>query len=296
MSSHKTQLRLTALESREVLTSTNLFDAGFYLARNPDVAAAVRSGQMTAEQHFRRSGDAEHRSGNPLFDPQTYLDDNPDIRTAVQAGRITAQRHFELYGQFANRVSTHAFSPHDYLDDNPDVRTAVQNRSTTAFEHFLRSGQFEDRLPYHGFDRSTYLDDNPDVRLAVQAGRISAVAHYELYGRHAGRQVAAATTVTTQPGQATTFTGVSQNHSDRKFFTFTPPTSGTLQVVVQTSNGVFAALEIERAATSVDVFETNPNNGINSGSVAVTGGVSYLLRVRAPNDSPAAFTVRLTLN
>lgn len=185
---------------------------------------------------------------------------------------------------------------HDYLDDNPDIRHEVEQHHLTAFEHFLHFGQFEDRLPFHGFDRSEYLDDNPDVRDAVEHGRISAVAHYELYGRHEGRHLATSTPVTTTPGQTTTFSGTSQNHDDKKFFSFTPPQSGTLQVVVESSNGVFAQVEIEVAQTSANVFETDPNNGINSGSFQVTGGTNYLLRVRAPSNSTAAFTVKLTLS
>ncbi|MFL5331523.1 MAG: hypothetical protein ACJ8C4_21750 [Gemmataceae bacterium] len=106
----KTRWQLSVLENREVLSTTNLFDANFYLAHNPDVAAAVSQGRMTAEDHFRHWGDAERRSGNPLFDPQTYLDDNPDVRDAVEHGRITAMRHFELAGQFENRRASDDFS------------------------------------------------------------------------------------------------------------------------------------------------------------------------------------------
>ena len=213
----------------------------------------------------------------------------------MQIGRITAQRHFELYGQFENRNPSRDFSARNYLDDNPDVSNVVNAGRMSAFEHFLNYGEFEDRLPFHGFDRSQYLSDNPDVAAAVQAGAIKAVAHYERYGRHEGRHLATSTMVTVPAGQAVTFSGTSANHSDKKFFNFTPPTSGLLHVEVLTTNGVFAALEIERAQTSVNVFETNPNNGVNTGNVNVIGGVTYLLRVRAPQDSPAAFTVRLTL-
>lgn len=291
----RTHLRLDALERREVLTTTSFFDASWYLAHNPDVAAAVSQGRMTAEDHFRKWGDAERRSANPLFDPKTYLDDNPDVRAAVQAGTMTPQRHFERFGQFENRNPSHDFSAHDYLDDNPDVRNAVNAGRITAFEHFLRYGEFEDRLPFHGFDRSTYLDDNPDVRAAVQAGTITAVAHYERAGRHEGRHLPTSTPVTLQTGQVMSFSGVSLNHDDKKFFNFTPPTSGQLQVQVLSTNGVFAQVEIENAVTSVDVLQTNPNNGTNSGSVNVTAGTPYLLRVRAPQTSAAEFTVRLTL-
>ena len=80
-------------------------------------------------------------------------------------------------------------------------------------------------------------------------------------------------------GQTTTITGVSQNHDDRKFYSFTAPQAGTLHVVVETSNGVFAQAEVENARTSVNVLETDPNDGINSASGAVLGGGQYILRL-----------------
>ncbi len=291
-----THLSLTPLEGRDVPSTTNLFDATWYLAHNPDVAAAVQRGQMTAEDHFRRFGDAERRAGNPLFDVRTYLDDNPDVRDAVQRGVLTAFRHFELHGQFEGRNPSHAFNTRDYLDDNPDVRAAVQAGQMTAFEHFLRHGEFEDRLPFHGFDRSAYLDDNPDVRDAVQRGLITAVAHYEIFGQHEGRRLASATGITLTAGQETAITGTSQSHDDKKLFSFTPPRTGTLRVVVETTNNVPADVEIEDARTSGKILEVQPKDGVNSGSAAVTGGVPYLLRVRAADKSPSSFVVRLTLS
>lgn len=296
MASQRTRLSLTSLESREVLTTTNLFNPSFYLSRNPDVAAAVRAGQIGAEDHFRIAGDREGRSGNAIFEARDYLAANPDVAAAVQAGRISAFRHFELAGQFEDRTPSRFFSPHDYLDDNPDVAAVVRIGQLSAVEHFLVAGQREDRLPFRGFSRSDYLDDNPDVRAAVQAGQVTAVFHFENFGRFENRRVTAATPINPTPGQALTFSGVSQNHDDRKFFTFTAPQTGTMQLVVTTSNGIFAQAEVEIAQSSVDVFETEPNDGINSGSFPVLSGRTYLLRLRAPQISPAQFTVRLTLN
>jgi len=294
MTTQTARLGLTPLESRDVLTATNLFNPSFYLTHNPDVAAAVRAGRIAPEDHFRIAGDREGRSGNALFESRDYLAANPDVAAAVQAGRMTAFRHFELAGQFEDRNPNRFFSPHDYLDDNPDVAAAVRSGRLTAFEHFLVAGQLEDRLPFHGFSRRDYLDDNPDVRAAVQAGQTTAVFHFQNFGRFENRRIATAATITTAPGQPTSFSGVSQNHDDRKFYTFTPPQSGALRLAVSTTNGVFAQAEVEIAQTSVDVFETEPNDGINSGTFAVVAGRTYLLRVRAPHDSPAHFTVRLS--
>lgn len=296
MATVRTRLRVTSLESREVMSTTNLFDAGAYLARNPDVADAVRRGAFnSAEQHFRLAGDREGRAGNSLFDTRVYLDDNPDVRDAVERGQMTAFRHFELAGQFEGRNPSRAFRAADYLASYGDVSNAVRAGQFSAFEHFLRHGQFEDRLPFAGFDRSTYLDDNPDVRTAVQSGQMTAVFHYENFGRFENRRLATATAITVTPGQATVLTGTSLNHDDRKFFRFTPSRSGTLRVVVESSNGVFAQVEVENAITSANVLETDPNDGVNTATGPVTGSTPYLLRVRAPRNAAAQFTVRVTL-
>jgi hypothetical protein len=290
------RLGVTTLEGRDVPSTTNLFDARFYLAHNPDVAAYVSTGAMTAEQHFRIHGDKEHRSGNPIFDDAQYLADYPDVRAAVQQGIITPFRHFELHGQFESRNPSHSFNVRNYLDDNPDVKAFVATGAESTMEHFWRHGQFEDRLPFHGFDRTAYLDDNPDVRDAVEHGVMTAVQHYENFGRFENRQLRTSTPITLTAGQTTTITGISQNHDDRKFYSFTAPQAGTLRVVVESSNGVFAKAEVENARTSVDILETDPNDGINSASGSVLGGGQYILRLRAPANAAAQFTVRLTLS
>jgi hypothetical protein len=292
---NRARLGITALEGRDVPSTTNLFDANFYLARNPDVAAAVQRGVFTAEQHFRIHGDAEGRSGNALFDSATYVADNADVRDAVEHGVFTPFRHFELHGQFEVRDPSRVFHGRDYLDDNPDVAAFVRTGAESTFEHFWRHGQFEDRLPFHGFDRTSYLDDNPDVRDAVQRHVVTAVQHFENFGRFEHRTLRTSTAITLQPGQTTTITGVSQNHDDRKFYSFTAPRSGTLNVVVESPNGVFAQAEVENARTSVDILETDPNDGINSASGAVQAGVPYILRMRATSNSAAQFVVRITL-
>ena len=88
--------------------------------------------------------------------------------------------------------------------------------------------------------------------------------------------------------------GTSANHDDKDFFAFRASSSGTVSVVVTSPNGTFAQVEIENAG-SVDVFETEPNDGINSGSFAVTAGMTYFVRLRATGNSAAQYQVDFTL-
>src|SRR5688572_2422249 len=98
----RTRSRLTVgvLEPRDVpaVPGTNLFDAAFYLRANPDVAAAVRAGEITAEGHFGDLGGAEGRDPSIHFDTSLYVGNNPDVFAAVRAGETTAFQHFLNFG------------------------------------------------------------------------------------------------------------------------------------------------------------------------------------------------------
>lgn len=63
--------------AREVAGS-RFFDEGYYLARNPDVAAT----EMAPVIHFLRHGAGEMRDPSPLFHMSRYLEANPDVAEA----------------------------------------------------------------------------------------------------------------------------------------------------------------------------------------------------------------------
>jgi hypothetical protein len=58
--------------------ASQFFEAGWYLARYPDVAAAG----LDPLTHFLRFGIAEGRDPGPLFDTKWYLANNPDVAVA----------------------------------------------------------------------------------------------------------------------------------------------------------------------------------------------------------------------
>ena len=285
---------LNALEAREVPASglDDVFNAARYLQQNPDVAAA----RVNPEDHFRQFGQREGRNPGGLFDTRAYLDDNPDVRDAVERGQTTAVGHFLANGQFEGRNPSHLFDTAAYLAANPDVAAAVRAGTTTAFQHFVEFGQFEDRSPSRAFDPRVYLDDNPDVRDAVERGLIrSGTEHFVEFGRFEGREKAITPIGSIPAGQtSTTFTGTSANHDDKKYFSFSVASTRPVRVDLVRVSGDFAKLEIEKQATSVNVLELEPQNGVSSGTVTLTGGTNYLLRVRASNDATAQFRVVVT--
>ena len=95
--------------------------------------------------------------------------------------------------------------------------------------------------------------------------------------------------------RAVQLVGTSQDKDDEDFFTFTPTSSGGLSVHVLTTNDNVPALEVEDV-TGQEVFETEPNNGVNTGTFQLSAGTTYFLRLRSKTDDAAAYVVELNLH
>lgn len=117
-------------------------DIPFYLAANPDVAAAVEAGLLTAGEHFQRFGAAEGRDPNPLFDTDGYLAANPDVAAAVTAGLTDAWTHYFTHGWGEGRDPSARFDSSFYMARYPDVAGA----GVDPMSHFLAFGAEEGRL------------------------------------------------------------------------------------------------------------------------------------------------------
>lgn len=81
-----------------------LFDAQWYLDRNPDVAAAAIAGQTNAWDHYSRYGWREGRDPSAAFDVSAYLDRYMDIRAAG----VDPMLHYFGWGFAEGRVITAA--------------------------------------------------------------------------------------------------------------------------------------------------------------------------------------------
>jgi hypothetical protein len=88
--------------------------------------------------------------------------------------------------------------------------------------------------------------------------------------------------------------GTVNGRRDRDFFVLTPTTGGTLTVTVRAGDGSTAKLQVEDAQGN-KLFETEPNDGIHSGSFAVTAGGQYFIRLRTHQDAPTGYLVDLAL-
>jgi len=204
-----------------------LFDSSFYLAHNPDVAAAG----VDPYQHYLTYGWHEGRNPDALFDTSYYLAQNPDVRMAG----VNPLLHFESNGWQEGREPSLMFSDAKYLAAYPDVAAAKLNPLVDYLSHgqsagrmaFLAggtapadplvdaayyskqpgatvvpagaAGQQQAAADYNAggwqkglnpdalFDTQYYLSHNPDVA----AAGVNPLLHYEQYGWTEGRDPSA---------------------------------------------------------------------------------------------------------
>ncbi|MCT7966704.1 SGNH/GDSL hydrolase family protein [Laspinema sp. D1] len=171
-----------------MLSEMTLFDEGFYLARNSDVAAAVASGVFSSgSQHFFAFGEQENRDPSAFFQTDYYLSQNPDVEAAISEN-LTPFDHFINVGYREGRSPTPLFNTNFYAQTNPDVAEAVrQDPLTGFFAHFITVGAQEGRSPVAFFDPNFYLEQNPDVAEGVSRGETTAIAHFANFGQSEGR-------------------------------------------------------------------------------------------------------------
>jgi len=142
-----------------------LLDAGYYLARYPDVAAS----KVPALLHFLADGDREGRAPHPLFDPAYYRAQIPASR-----GRGALQHHVESGGSGA---------PHPLFDPSyyRQCHAAAQD-GTIPLLHYLETGAARSFDPCAAFDTAYYLRQSPEPDAARNPLR-----HYVTEGRARGR-------------------------------------------------------------------------------------------------------------
>lgn len=160
-----------------IYTDIKLFDAEYYLANNPDVAAAIEgTTDITAQDHYFLHGAAENLNGgaengsrapNSWFNAAEYVAQNPDLAD-VDANLLLA--HFALHGMAEGRAPNAATAGEDgkikselladYVnaEGNEDVKAAIAEMTGTAvgaeltaeqaaiaIQHFFNYGINEDR-------------------------------------------------------------------------------------------------------------------------------------------------------
>ena len=171
----------TLLQTTHVLNPD--FDAAYYLANNPDVAAAG----VDPLQHYLQYGWKEHRDPSAFFSTSWYLAHNPD----VAAAGLDPLVHYETYGWREGRDPGPNFSLSKYLTAYPDAKAA----GIDPLQQFMTVGRAEGHSAMPAtpvptdpmVDRAWYLAQNPDVA----AAGVDPLVHYETYGWREGRNPSA---------------------------------------------------------------------------------------------------------
>jgi hypothetical protein len=158
------------------------FDPAYYLAQNPDVAAA----NVDPLMHYETYGWEEGRNPDAYFNTRFYLNQNPD----VAAAGIDPLLHYETYGWKEGRDPSLNFNTDSYLKANPDVAAA----NIDPLEHYLQFGASEGRMTFistpHGVGPQNSLVDNAYYSRTygdVAAVGMNPFTHYDQFGWHEGR-------------------------------------------------------------------------------------------------------------
>jgi Ca2+-binding RTX toxin-like protein len=178
-----------------------VFNEAYYLAQNPDVAAAVAAGAIESGlAHWKVFGWAEGRTASKFFDWEVYRDNNPDLAEAGITTQADLTRHFNIYGVNENRVflSSQVFDAQYYAAHNPDLAAAGITSLEALEQHFKSFGVYEGRIASPLIDGASYVNQNPDLKALLAAGGnlggftnsdAAGIWHYYNYGISEGRSL-----------------------------------------------------------------------------------------------------------
>jgi chitodextrinase len=155
-----------------------VFDASYYAANNPEVAAFVGYDgwdDTALYTHFQAHGVREGRAGSALFDVKYYTEQNPDLAAAFGTDYVAAFNHFISGGSHEpgrkfsftlDILRGVVFDSGVYFGRYKDVADAIGPHDGALFEHFMLFGIKEGRVASPYFDVGFYYHQNPDLAAA----------------------------------------------------------------------------------------------------------------------------------
>jgi len=137
-----------------------IFDAGWYLQRNPEAFETLADEDpATVLAWYLEHGQQRGHSPNILFDEAWHLGAYPAIAAMVSAGRAASA--FDTYCRGGQSRSPHwLFDEAWYRRRYPDLtdETLQANHLVNGYDHFLRHGAAEGRIGHPLFDTAYFLD------------------------------------------------------------------------------------------------------------------------------------------
>jgi len=107
-----------------------IFDASYYAAANPDVAAALGTDENVLLNHFLTSGIAEGRRGCAEFDLSYYMECNSDLVAAFGSDYASYYNHYLTSGKAEGRIGS-AESASGVSSQNTSNITASANTTSS---------------------------------------------------------------------------------------------------------------------------------------------------------------------
>ena len=168
--------------------SLELFDASYYLAANPDLAAVGIATPDRLRRHFQTSGLEEGRAFSPFVNLNYYREQNPELAFAGLTSNSQLLRHLQGWGIAEGRSFSPLLDLNYYVKVNPDLTAGLAGNLQGAFEHFLTRGFAENRRFSQFIDLDYYLAVNPDLEQALGGDRRAAFNHLLNTGIAEGRR------------------------------------------------------------------------------------------------------------
>ncbi len=163
---------------------SNLFDANFYRAANPDLNAAGLTTDAQVFSHFQNYGLKEGRTFSPFVNLNLYRSSNPDLAAAGLTTNSQLLQHLQNYGIAEGRRFSPFVDINFYLATNSDVNQVFKGNREAAFQHLQTYGIGEGRQISQFFNLNYYQASNLDLS---KLNYLSLLEHFELYGLKEGR-------------------------------------------------------------------------------------------------------------
>lgn len=82
-----------------------IFSAQYYMAKYPELAAAIGNDNQALYNHFYNCGMAEGRQGCETFNVQVYIANNPDLQQIFGDNLPSYYQHYLDCGQYEGRIA-----------------------------------------------------------------------------------------------------------------------------------------------------------------------------------------------
>lgn len=144
------------------------FNAAYYASTNPDVVAAVGTGEDALYQHYVMYGKAEGRDGGGIFDPQVYAEAYPDVAAVYGNDAKALYNHFMTNGLAEGRTEGLDFNEVCYLALNPDLKAAYGTDKASLFQQYVNEGAAQGRKGIHTDRANKWFCDKKGEHLVVK--------------------------------------------------------------------------------------------------------------------------------